>query len=151
MVFGHGTFGSQLGFDDVTWWDLSPHGIVVVRVLLFATPWSYTKLAAHQASLSFTISQSLLKLMSIESVMPSNKLTLYHPLLLSSVFPSIRVFSNESALHIRWPKDLSFSFSISPSNECSVLISFRINWISTLIRRGRKTSTFCLSLYHLRI
>ena len=125
--------------------------LVVVQllshVLLFVTPCT----AGCQASLSFTISQSLLKFMSIESVMPSNKLTLYHPLLLSSVFPSIRVFSNELALHIRWPDSWSFTFSISPSNECSVLISFSINWISILIRRGRKTSTFCLSLCHLRI
>ena len=82
--------------------------------------------AARQASLSCTISQSLLKLMSIESVMPSNHLILYHPLLLlPSIFPSIRVFSDESALHIRWPKYWSFSFSISPSNEYSGLISFR--------------------------
>ena len=83
--------------------------------------------AAHQASLSFTVSQSLLKLMSMESVMPSNHLILCHPLLLvPSVFPSIRVFSSELALCIRWPKNWSFSFSISPSNEYSGLISFRI-------------------------
>ena len=83
-------------------------------VQLFATPWT----AAHQASLSFTISQSLLKLMSIESVVPSNHLILCHPLLLlPSIFPSNRVFSNESALHIRWPKYWSFSFNISPSSE----------------------------------
>ena len=88
------------------------------------TPWT----AARQASLSFTIPQSLLKLMSIESVMPSNHLVLCHPLLLPSVFPSIRVFSNESALHIRWPNYWSFSFNISPSNEYSGLISFRIDW-----------------------
>ena len=94
-------------------------------VWLFATPWT----AARQASLSFTISQSLLKLMSIESVMPSNHLILCYPLrLLTSIFPSIRVFSNESGLHIRWPKYWSFSFSISPSNEYSGLISFRIDW-----------------------
>ena len=94
-------------------------------VRLFATPWT----AAHQASLSFTISQSLFKLMSIESVMLSIHLVFCHPLLLlSSIFPSIRVFSNESALHIRWPKYWSFSFSISPSNEYSWLISFRIDW-----------------------
>ena len=80
-----------------------------------------------QASLSFTISQSLLKLMSIESVMPSSYLILCCPLLLPSIFPSITVFSNESALHIRWPKYWSFSFSISPSNEYSGLISFRID------------------------
>ena len=91
-------------------------------VQLFETP----RTAAHQASLSFTVSQRLLRFMSIESVMLSNHLILYHPLLLPSVFPSIRVFSNESALHIRWPKYWSFSFSISPSNEYSGLISFRI-------------------------
>ena len=84
--------------------------------------------AVHQASLSFTISWNLLKLMSIESVMPSNHLILCHPfLLLPSIFPSIRVFSNESALHIRWPKYWSFSFSISPSSEYSGLISLRID------------------------
>ena len=90
-----------------------------------ATPWT----AARQASLSIINSQSLLKFMSIKSVMPSNHLILCHPLLLlPSIFPSIRVFSNESALHIRWPKDWSFSFSISRSNEYSGLISFRIDW-----------------------
>ena len=93
------------------------------HVRLFATPWT----AARQASLSITISQSLLKLMSIESLIPSNHLILCHPLLLlSSIFPSIRVFSNESARHSRWPKDWSFSFSISSSNEYSRLISFSL-------------------------
>ena len=87
-------------------------------------PWT----AARQASLSFTISWSLLKLMSIESVMPSNHLILCPCLLLPSIFPGIRVFSNESILHIRWPKDWSFSFSISLSNEYSGLISFRMDW-----------------------
>ena len=92
------------------------------RIWLFATPWT----AAHQASLPITNSQSLLKLMSIELVMPSSHLILCHPLLLlPSIFPSIRVFSNESALRIRWPKYQSFSFSISPSNEHPGLISFR--------------------------
>ena len=91
-------------------------------VQLFATP----KTAASQASLSFTISLNLLKLMLIELVMPSNHLILRRPLLLPSVFPSSRVFSNESVLHIRWPKN--WSFSISPSNEYSGLISFRIDW-----------------------
>ena len=95
------------------------------RVRLFATPWT----AAHQASLSITNSQSLLKLMSIKSVMPSNHLILCHPLLLPlSIFPSIRVFSNESALRIRWPKYWCFTISISPSNEYSGLISFRMDW-----------------------
>ena len=92
---------------------------------LFETPWT----AAHQASPSITNSQALLKLMSIESVMPSNHLILCHPLLLPSFFPSIRVFSNESVLLIRWPKYWSFSFSISPYNEYSGLISFRMDWL----------------------
>ena len=91
---------------------------------------------AHQASLSITNSQSLLKLMSIESLMPSNHLILCHPLLLPSVFPSIKVFSNESVLHIRWPKYWSFSFSISPSNEYSGLISFRVDWLDLLAVQG---------------
>ena len=99
------------------------------RVQLFATPWT----VARQASLSITNSQSLLKLMSIESMMPSNHLILCRPLLLlSSVFPSIRLFSNESVLPIRWPKYWSFSFSISPSNEYSGLIAFRIDWFDLL-------------------
>ena len=96
------------------------------RVWLFATPWT----AAHQASLSITNSWSLLKLVSIESVMSSIHLILCRPLLLlPSVFPSIRVFSNESVFHIRWPKYWSFSFSISPSNDYSGLISFRMDWL----------------------
>ena len=99
------------------------------HVQLFATPWT----TARQASLSITNSQSILKLISIESVMPSNHLILCHPLLLlPSIFPSIRVFSNESALHIRWPKNWSFSFNISPSNEHSGLISFRMDWLDLL-------------------
>ena len=98
-------------------------------VQLFETPWT----AAHQASLSITNSQSLLKLMSIESMMLSNHLFLSRPLLLlPSIFPSIRVFSNESVLCIRWPKYWSFSFSISPSNEYSGLISFRMDWLELL-------------------
>ena len=103
------------------------------HVQLFATPGT----AAHQASLSITNSQSLLKLMSIESVMPSSHLIFCHPLLLlPSIFPSIRVFSNESVLPIRWPKCWSFSFSISPSNEYSGLISFRIDWFNLLVVQG---------------
>ena len=103
------------------------------RVWLFVTPWT----AACQASLSITNSQSLLKLMSIELVMPSNHPILCHPLfLLPSIFPSIRVFSNESALCIRWPKYWSFSFNISPSNEHSGLISFRMDWLDLLVVRG---------------
>ena len=97
-------------------------------VWLFATPWT----AACQASLSFTISWSLLKLMSFESMMPSNHLILCHPLLLPLIFPSIRVFSNELVIHVRWPKYWSFSFSISPSSEYSGLISFRIDWFDFL-------------------
>ena len=103
------------------------------RFLLFATPWT----AARQASLSVTNSRSLLKLMFMESVMPSNHLILCHPLLfLPSVFPSIRVFSNESVLRIRWPKYWSFSFSISPFSEYSGLISFRIDWLDLLAVQG---------------
>ena len=103
------------------------------RVWLFATPW----IAACQASLSITNSQSLLKLISIESVMPSNHLILCHPLILPpSIFPSIGVFSNESVLRIRWPKYWSFSFSISPSNEYSGLISFRIDLLDLLAVQG---------------
>ena len=103
------------------------------RVQLFAAPWT----AACQASLTVTNSQSLLKLMSIESVMPSNHLILYRPLLLlSSIFPSIRVLSSESVLHKRWSKYWSFSFRISPSNEYSGLISFRIDWLDLLAVQG---------------
>ena len=97
------------------------------------TPWT----AARQASLSITNSWSLLKLMSIESVMLSNYLILCRPLLvLPSIFPSIRVFSNESALHIRWPKYWGFSFNISPSNEHPGLISFRMDWLDLLAVQG---------------
>ena len=103
------------------------------RLQLFVTPW----IAARQASLSITNSQSLLKLMSVELMMPSNHLILCRPLLLlPSVFPSIRVFSNESVLHIRWPKYWSSSFSIRPSNEYSGLISFRIDWFDLLAVQG---------------
>ena len=113
---------------------LPTHPQVVIHllshVLLFATPW----IVAHQPSLSFTIPQSLFKLMSIESVMPSNHLILCHPLLLPSIFPSIRVFSSELALHIRWPK--YWSFSISPSNKYSGLVSFRIDWFDLPAAQG---------------
>ena len=103
------------------------------RVRLFATLCT----AAHQASLSIINSQSLLKLMSIELVMPSNCLILCLPLpFLLSIFPSIRLFSNESVLHIRWPKYRSFSFNISPSNEYSGLVSFRIDWFDLLAVQG---------------
>ena len=96
------------------------------------TPWT----AARQAFLSFTFSQSLLKLMSIKSVMPYNHLILCHPLLLPSVFPSIRVSSNESVRYVRWLKYWSFSFSISPVNEYSALVSFRIDWLDLLAVQG---------------
>ena len=103
------------------------------RVRLFATPW----IAAHQASLSIINSQSLPKPMSIESVMPSNHLILCHPLLLlPSIFPSTRVFSNELVLHIRWTKYWNFSFSFSPSNEHLGLISFRMDWLDLLAVQG---------------
>ena len=115
--------------------------VVVVQSLsclqLFAIPWT----EARQASLPFTISQSLLKFMSIELVMPSNRLILCHPLLLlPSIFPSIRVFSNESALHINWPSYCSFSCSMSTFNECSELISSRIDWFDLLAVQGTLTS-----------
>ena len=108
-------------------------------VQLFATPWT----AGHQASLSITNSWILLKLMSIKSVMPSNHLILCRPLFLPpSIFPSVRVFSSESVLHVRWPKYWSFSFSISPSNEYSGLISFRIDWLDLLVVQGTLKSLF---------
>ena len=111
-------------------------------VRLFVIPWA----AVHQASLSITNSWSLLKFMAIESVIPSNHLTLCHPLfLLPSVFPSIRVFSSESVLHITWPKYWSFSFSISPSNEYSGLISFRMDWFDLLAVQG---TIKCLLQHH---
>ena len=102
------------------------------RVRLFATPW----IAARQASLSITNSRSSLKFMSIKSVMPSSHLILCHLLLPPSIFPSIRVFSNELVLCIRWPKYWSFSFSISPSNENPGLISFRMDWLDLLVVQG---------------
>ena len=102
------------------------------HVQFFATPGT----AAHQLSLSITNSQSQLKCVSITSVVPSSHLILCHSLLLPSIFPSIRVFSNESVLHIRWPKYWSFSFSISPSNEYSGLISFRMDWLDLLAVQG---------------
>ena len=109
----------------------SVHSLSCVR--LFATPW----IRAHQASLSITNSWSLLKLMSIESVMPSSHLIFCRTLLLLPLIPpSIRVFSNESTLHIRWPKYWSFSFSISPSNEHSGLTSFRMDWLDLIVVQG---------------
>ena len=124
--------GSQ-DLQNLTWMCISQSVQLLSRVWLFATPWT----AARQASLSITNSQSLPKLMSIESVMPSNHLILGHPfLLLASIFPSIRVFSNESALCIRWPKYWSFSFNINPSNEHPGLISFRMDWLDLLVVQG---------------
>ena len=113
------------------------HSLVSVQSLshvqLFVTPWT----AARQASLSITNYRSLLKLMSVKSAMPSNDLILCSSLLLlPSIFPSIRVFSNESVLRIRWPNYWSFSFSISPSNEYSGLISFRMDWLDLLVLQG---------------
>ena len=106
---------------------------LISHVRFFVTPWT----ASHQASLSITNFQSLLKLMSIKSVMPSNHLILCWPLLLPpSIFPSIRGVSSESVLHIRWPKYWSFRFSISPSNEYSGLISFRMDWLDLLAFQG---------------
>ena len=114
------------------------------HVQLFVTP----QTAAHQASLSNTNSQSLLKLMCIESVMPSNYLKLCRPLLLPSIFPSIRVFSNESVLRMRWPEYWNFSFSINSSNEYPGLISFRIHWFDLLAVQGTLKSLlqlFCMN------
>ena len=114
-------------------WCISVSVQLLSHVRLFATPWT----AACQASLSITNSWSLPKLMSIELVMPPNHLILCHPLLLlPSIFPSIRVFSNESALHIRWPKYWRFSFNISPSNEHPGLISFRMDRLDLLVVQG---------------
>ena len=109
------------------------------HIQLIVNPWA----ATCQASLSLINSQNLSKFMSIESRMPSNHLILCRPLLvLPSIFPSIRIFSNESVLHIRWPKYWSFSFSISPSNECSGLISFRMDWLDLLAVQGTLKSLF---------
>ena len=117
-------------------WSLCPQFSSVwslICVQLFVIPWT----AACQASLSITNTWSLLKLVSIELVMPSNHLILCHPLLLlPSIFPSIRVFSNESAIHVRWPKYWSFSFNISPSNKHPGLISFRTDWLDLLVVQG---------------
>ena len=124
------------------WWEILRYSLfssvqLLCHVWLFVTPW----IAARQASLSITNSQSLLKLMSIESVMPSNHLILYRPLLLlPPIPPRIRVFSNESVLHMRWPKYWSFSLSISPSNEHPGLISFRMDWLDLLTVQGNLKS-----------
>ena len=126
---------NEVKYCKLIWKDIYTIGSVklLIRIQLLLNAWT----AAHQASLSITNSQSLFKLMSIKSVMPFNHLILCHPLLfLSSIFPSIRVFSNESVLRIRWPKYWSFSFSISPFNEYSRLISFRIDWLDLLAVQG---------------
>ena len=130
-----GVWNSQGGRKDTFFFStfLSKDSVQLSRVRLFATPWS----AALQASLFITNSQSPPKPMSIESVMPSNHLILYHPLLLlPSILPSIRIFSNESVLRIRWPKYWSFSFNISPSNEHPRQISFRMDWMDLLAVQG---------------
>ena len=134
-LFLHFTFSLCVSLN-LEWVSCKLHVVGSVQVIqllsliqLFATPWS----AACQASLSISNSRNLLKLMSIETVMLSNYLIFRHPLLwLPSIFPSIRVFSNESVLQSRWPKYWSFSFSISPSNEYSGLISFRMDWLDLL-------------------
>ena len=127
---------SRFKYKNLTFLSLSPILSTVQslsRVQLFATPWT----AVRQVSLSITNSWSLFRLIPIESVMPSNHLILCRPLLFPpSIFPSIKVFSNESVLPIRWPKYWSFSFNISPSNEYSGLISFRIGWLDLLALQG---------------
>ena len=137
----HGIFQARtlewvaISFSNVWKWKVKAKSLS--RVRLFATPWT----AAHQIPLSITSSQSLLKLMSMESVMPSNHLMLCRPLLLPpSNFPSIRVFSNESLLPIRWPKYWSYSFSISSFNKYSGLISFRMDWLDLLAVQGTHRS-----------
>ena len=116
---------------------------MAVQLLSHVRPFATLQTAAHQASLSITNSQSLLKLMSIKSVMPSNHVILCCPLLLlPSIFPSIRVFSSESVIHIRWSKYWCFSFSISPSNEYSGLISFRMDWLDLLAVQETLKSLF---------
>ena len=123
----------------VSAWDRLSSVWSLSQVWLFVTPWT----TACQASLSITSARSLLKLMSIKSVMPSNHLILCRPLLLlPSIFPSIRVFSNKSVLHIRWPKYWNFTFSISPSNEYSGLISFSFDWLDPLAVQGTLKSVF---------
>ena len=133
MFYGKKDFARVIKWKVLKWWDSSVQFScsVVSRSVWFA--WT----VARQVSLSITNSQSLLKLMSIESVMPFNHLILCHPLLLPpSIFPSIRVFPNEWVLLIRWQKYWSFSFSISPSNEYSGLISFRMDWLDLLAVQG---------------
>ena len=139
----------SMGFSRQEYWSGMPLPSpiqLLSRVQLFANPWT----AVHQASLSITNSQSLLKLMSIKSVIPSNHLILCRPLLLlPSILSSIKVFSNESVLCIRWPKYWSFSFHISPSNKYSGLISFRMDWLDTLAVQGTLKSL--LQHYSLKV
>ena len=126
-------YWSTFSFSFFSFFCMSVEFQLLSRVHFFVTPWT----AVYKASLSITNSWSLLRLRSIESVMPSNHLILCHPpILLPSIFPSIRVFSSESILRIRWPKYWSFSFSIRPSNEYSGLISFRIDWLNLLAVQG---------------
>ena len=128
-------------------WELSSVQLLS-HVRFIATPWN----AAHQASLSITDSWSLLKLMFIESVMPPNHLILCRPLLLlPSIPPSIRVLSNESAFRIRWPKNWSFHFSISPSNKYSGLISFRVDWLDLLAVQGTLKSLLQFKSIHFSV
>ena len=137
------TQGSNPGLPHCRWilYQLSHSSVQFLScVWLFATPWT----AARQASLSITNSRSPPKPISIESVMPSNHLILCHPLLLlPSIFPSIRLFSNESALHIRWPKYWSFNFNISPCNEHPELTSFRMDWLDLLTREAQRITWTC--------
>ena len=139
MQNGTATLENSLVISYKTKYDLTINSVQLLGcVQLFATPWA----AALQASLSITNSQSSHKLMSIESVKLSNHLTLGHPLLLlPSVFPKIMVFSNESVLCIKWPKYWGFSFNISPSNEYSGLISFRMDWLDLLAVQGTQESS----------
>ena len=136
--FGH-NWATELNREDLNRYFLSVQSVKSLSyVRLFMTPWT----TARQASLSITNSRSLLKLVSIESVMPSKHLILCHPLLLlPSIFPSIRVFSDESVLCIRWPKYWRFSFSISPSNEYLGLISFRMDWLDLFAVQGTQESS----------
>ena len=148
-MFWMGSWEGRKTSEIQVWSSVNSYVVAVVQSLshvrLFATRWT----AARQASLSFAISRSLLKLMSIELVMPSN-LTLCPPLvLLPSILPSIMVFSNESALRIRWPKYWRFSFSICPSSEYSGLISFRTDWLDPLAVQGTLKSLLQLTAFSL--
>ena len=136
QIYGHGWGKERVGrIERIAWKHMHFSSVQFSHSVMSdsVTPWT----AAHQASLSITNSRSLLKLMSVESVMRSNHLILCRPLLLlPSIFPSIRVFSSQSVLPIRWPKYWSFSFNISPFNEYSGLISFRMDWLDLLAVQG---------------